>query len=95
MGEVLHTVQCAVRGLFWRENHNLQSKAQTFSAEALIGQGGEGLPIVCSMCQILLVACCFMPRFPPPESVPHSFLLFSSMPPPHYNLQSVRRVGPC
>ena len=39
--------------------------------------------IVCSVCQIVIVACCFMPLFSPQKVVPHSFLLFSSMPPPH------------
>ena len=47
--------------------------------------------IVCSVCQIVIVACCFMPLFSPPESVPHSFLLFSSMPPPHRANQMAQR----
>ena len=52
------------------------------SAEAHVGRGGEGVRMVCSVCQIVIVACCFMPLFCPLEIVPHSFL-FSSMPPPH------------
>ena len=47
--------------------------------------------IDCSVCQIIIVACCFMPLFSPPESVPHSFLLFSLMPPPHRANQTAQR----
>ena len=51
-----------------------------FCAEAHVGRGGRGVCIICSVCQVVIVACCFIPLFSIPESVPHSFVLFSLMP---------------
>ena len=61
-----------------------------FSAEAHVGRGGGCVCIICSVCQIVIVACCFMPLFSLPESVPHSFVLFSLVP-PHRATQKAQR----
>ena len=60
------------------------------SAEAHVGPGGGGVCIICSVCQVVFVACCFMPLFSVTESVPHSFVLFSSIP-PHLANQKTQR----
>ena len=39
-----------------------------FSAEAHVGRGGGGVCIICSVCQVVIVACCFIPLFSIPES---------------------------
>ena len=46
-----------------RENHKPQSEAQMLSAEAHVGRGGGGVCIICSGCQVVIVACCFIPLF--------------------------------
>ena len=66
-----------------------------FSAEAHVGRGGGGVCIICSVCQVVIVACCFIPLFSIPESVPHSFVLFSSMPPFRENEKAQRHRLRC
>ena len=34
-----------------------------FSAETHVGRGGGGVCIICSVCQVVIVACCFMHCF--------------------------------